>query len=78
MRLSEEANSTELARAADLLDLAVTAVYGAFAGAPPTAYEADVEANLMIHLTIRDAEGVALFAREGPYMYPAGARSARH
>jgi hypothetical protein len=71
MRPSEEANFTHLARAADLLDSAVTAVHTAFAAAPPTGYEADVEANLMIHLTIRDVEGVALLAREGPYMYPA-------
>jgi hypothetical protein len=71
LRRSEEGSSTNLARAADLLDSAVTAVVSAFAKAPPTGYEADVEANLMIHLTIRDAEGVALLARDGPYMYPA-------
>lgn len=60
-----------LARAADLLEAAVAAVSTAFASAPTTAYEADVEANLIIHLTIRDAEGVALLAREGAFMYPA-------
>jgi hypothetical protein len=67
MRNSEEAASTNLARAAALLDSTVTAVLSAFAQAPPTGYEADVEANLMIHLMIRDAEGVAMLAREGPY-----------
>lgn len=58
-------------RAADFLESAVASVLKALAAAPPTAYEADVEANLMIHLTIRDAEGVALLAREGTFMYPA-------
>lgn len=62
---------TSLPRAAGLLESAVASVLKAFATAAPTAYEADVEANLMIHLTIRDAEGLALLAREGTFMYPA-------
>jgi hypothetical protein len=70
MRLSREPDPTNLARAADVLDSAVAVVLAAHEGRS-TAYEADVEANLMILLTTRDAAGVALLAREGPWMYPA-------
>jgi hypothetical protein len=68
---------TSLTRAAELLESAVASVLSALAATPPTAYEADVEANLMIHLTIRDAEGVAMLAREGTPMYPAAMVLAR-
>jgi hypothetical protein len=63
LRRSEEAISTLLFRAADLLESAVSAVQTAFAGTA-SGYEADVEANLMIHLTIRNVEGVALPPRK--------------
>ena len=55
--------------AADL-GSAVTAVLTAFAAVPQQGCEPDAEANLMIHLTIRDVVGAALLAREGPSVVP--------
>jgi hypothetical protein len=67
---SREQDLAPLVQAADVLDSAVPVVLAALERLS-TPYEAEVEANLMILLSVRDAEGVALLAREGPWMYPA-------
>jgi hypothetical protein len=75
MASAEEA----LKAAANCLDEAVEQILIAFRAVPvpPGHYEAELEAELMITMSIRHAEGVATLAREGIVMYPAAMVLAR-
>jgi hypothetical protein len=68
-----------LTLAANCLDRAVEQILVAFRAVPepPGHYEAELEAELMIKMSIRHAEGVAVLAREGVVTYPAAMVLAR-